>query len=819
MTRRKNVDSTVKPGKKSWVSGTKARFLHSHNNAWISATSQGPDKAVKFYSDVTKLFIKKYGWYHDLEKDLEEDTVDPTLESLQEPEEPVDKEETDRRSAYYINTCNRIRNYYYRHNKTVSTADTAQEIAEILETAADAQQKPPRRPQILHYYSSAYYPERIKPTVDAEWAKLKASAAEGEETIKFVDFQNKVKKRFWANETQAFRDNLVAQMEREHAANVKEFRERMARVTKEQPESAEAYHHRLSTAGATLNNLCYALGKRYGMNVSIFLCGPIGTRNGRIEMRSVHHGVTMGLDPKKWPQEYPVEFRAVQESMVAFTQRCYTPQQCKERSFGYVNVDADLDDDSMAGFEPDGLFELDKDNEAAPAGSTPLPSPPLVETTVNPIHTPNQLELSPPHKTIPIAAAPDFDPFGVGSAGNMEPPAGFDDINTDFFGNPENLTLLTEHLHGEQDQWDVFKTLMAEDAAPTNKGASSTPLDSSMQPSLGVAGFTPPTPSLFPSLLPSASFADNGATAPFADLLTAPRTAANAALPPDDATCGARALDPLDQEAASGSVSDVNALLEGVAPALPLRPSQPPSAVPSHTSGAPSPAASPTRAPSPAPSPTRAPSPAPAPTPAPSKRAHAASAPKIQDISVEFRDCPEASRNLYAPLLDVANEHGPEFQACVRSLLRFERAAGWTLKDSRLPSAGRPAEYKDWMQRARQSDFNRWNAKFGERLWLWWLSLQPPARMDENASPMHTANQVLDWGQLVVPGKSGLFLFVIGLHWWAQAEDGCLSDRWREAALDVAWVCEQIIKSGTLSAPAVASAKSTVARKSLPKRK
>lgn len=126
----------------------------------------------------------------------------------------------------------------------MSTVDAAKEIADILENAAESAPKPPRKPQVLHYYSQLYYPERIKPTVDAEWAKKKKILAEDpdEEKTKFVDFQNKVTQRFWENETQAFRDNLKTKLEEDHRARRTVFDEHIERVTKQNPESAEAYH-------------------------------------------------------------------------------------------------------------------------------------------------------------------------------------------------------------------------------------------------------------------------------------------------------------------------------------------------------------------------------------------------------------------------------------------------------------------------------------------------------------------------------------------------------------------------------------------------
>ncbi|KAF7968490.1 hypothetical protein HWV62_30447 [Athelia sp. TMB] len=816
MTRRKNEDPNVKPGKKSWVSGTKASFLQSHNSAWVSATGRGGDAAGAFYTQVTKLWVKKYGWYFDQEKDLDEDTPNPTAESLLEPEEVVDDEEAEKRNEYFQSMRNRIRSYFYRANKTVSTVDAAKEIANILEGAAGSKPRPPRRMQLLQYYSTLYYPERIKPTVDAEWAKMRES--EAEEKIKFVDFQKKVTRRFWENETQAFRDNLIATREREYQARRKAFDEHVARVTKENPHSAEAYHSRLSTAGATLSNLCEALGKQYGMNVSIFLCGPIGARDGRIEMRSVHHGVTLGLDPKKWPHAFPEDFREVQESMVAFTKRCYTLQQCKERSL--ADHDQALDGDAgpiALSTGPEGFAMYTLDDDDAKESGTPTPShTPSLNQTVNPSPSP-ALSQSAASETVgslpnsgfadptPSAAAPDFDPLAVGPFVDVEPPAGFDSVRSDFFGLPENLTLLTQHLHEEQSGWETFQDLMGEHSAAASTGFGDLSLpDVAAESAPSQYALPGPVPSLLSPAKPSGAVPGAGGVL---SPLESPRWPS---------------IQPISLGGPSGLAATTPALADshagGASPTPmrtpsntePTRASDDESAVdaPSRCGGAP-PSTSP---PNPVASPTHT-------SPPPAADAPAEALPLVK-VSVEFSDCPNASRALYAPLFDVADALGPEFRACVGSFLKLERAAGWTLKDPpRLPAANRPAEYNAWMQRARKSNFNAIGTEFGERLWLWWISMQPTVRMGADARPVRTSMEALDWGGLAVPGKSGIFLIVLGLYWWSLCGDGGRSeDRWREAVVDVAWVCEHIVNFGGLPAPDAAPAK-PAARATANKRK
>lgn len=88
-------------GRPSWVVGTKLAFLDQYSADWQRATDEGVVVAGRFYTRITKCFIKKYGWHfnrwEDKEcDDLHEDTIDDD-----EIEEDVDNDERERRSAYY----------------------------------------------------------------------------------------------------------------------------------------------------------------------------------------------------------------------------------------------------------------------------------------------------------------------------------------------------------------------------------------------------------------------------------------------------------------------------------------------------------------------------------------------------------------------------------------------------------------------------------------------------------------------------------------------------------------------------------------------
>lgn len=117
-----------------------------------------------------------------------------------------------------------------------------------------------------------------------------------------------------------------------------------------------------------------------------------------------------------------------------------------------------------------------------------------------------------------------------------------------------------------------------------------------------------------------------------------------------------------------------------------------------------------------------------------------------------------------------------------------------------------------------QANFDKLEDGFAERLWLWWMLMQPKGRIDENACLGCTSVHKLDWGGLAALGKSEIFLVVLGLYWWAEMDGRRVQDCWREALADVAWVCEHIVEYGGLPMPGVTAvvvpaAKSTAKRK------
>lgn len=63
-------------GRPSWVYGTKLRFFTVHSREWQDARDHGV--LTEFYDNITKKFLAKYGWEHDIWEDKE--CPDPTPE-------------------------------------------------------------------------------------------------------------------------------------------------------------------------------------------------------------------------------------------------------------------------------------------------------------------------------------------------------------------------------------------------------------------------------------------------------------------------------------------------------------------------------------------------------------------------------------------------------------------------------------------------------------------------------------------------------------------------------------------------------------------
>lgn len=68
-------------GRSTWATGTKFKFLDARATEWQESLDN--NSSTSFYTSVTWLWVKKYGWYFDYWSDLEEDVQDPGDDDLE----------------------------------------------------------------------------------------------------------------------------------------------------------------------------------------------------------------------------------------------------------------------------------------------------------------------------------------------------------------------------------------------------------------------------------------------------------------------------------------------------------------------------------------------------------------------------------------------------------------------------------------------------------------------------------------------------------------------------------------------------------------
>ncbi|KAJ7152239.1 hypothetical protein C8R43DRAFT_820342, partial [Mycena crocata] len=127
-----------------------------------------------------------------------------------------------------------------------------------------------------------YYDDRVAPRVDARMRALEQRATRtGEKLPERVTIQNEMTKEVLEEESPMFVEQLTRERDKEYAIVVKAWEESLA----DSPvRTAEEFSASLKSAAHYLQPFVDAIGERFGMVASLLLCGPVGSRGGRIEM-------------------------------------------------------------------------------------------------------------------------------------------------------------------------------------------------------------------------------------------------------------------------------------------------------------------------------------------------------------------------------------------------------------------------------------------------------------------------------------------------------------------------------------------------------
>jgi hypothetical protein len=130
---------------------------------------------------------------------------------------------------------------WYRTQYANLLEDDKATFTDIFGRLGEGTRKPPRRPQLLHFYSEKRYQSHIKPRVEERKRVLEKRAEyRGEDPPVAITIQNDVTKECWEEESEAFQEEMVREREREHEIRLRAWRESNADGPNRTPEEFSA---------------------------------------------------------------------------------------------------------------------------------------------------------------------------------------------------------------------------------------------------------------------------------------------------------------------------------------------------------------------------------------------------------------------------------------------------------------------------------------------------------------------------------------------------------------------------------------------------
>ncbi|KAJ7770049.1 hypothetical protein B0H16DRAFT_1715674 [Mycena metata] len=327
---RKNPEGK-KPGKVSWVHGTKKVFCEKRAAEWEAAQEMGVAATTRFYDGIVNLYIKKYGYDMKDEDDLTEDTEDPTDANARDADaSSVTADEAARRTKVSSAIRGRIGAWYRTHYGGGVEKGDQNLFMDLMAGGVEMGSVKPAKMQEWQFYSKNHYDERVKTRFEHAWKTEVQRCADLELPEPHeVKVRGIVTRQAWEEEDEDFKKLVRAAQEKEYAQVVRAWE--IARA-EEPSQTKEELSAALHNAGRYLQPVADLIQKRFGMNVTIMMCGPVGVRGGAIDVRSVHAGVTKGLTGKKWYQYDAKGYREAEKSMIRFSERCFTTQECSDRA-------------------------------------------------------------------------------------------------------------------------------------------------------------------------------------------------------------------------------------------------------------------------------------------------------------------------------------------------------------------------------------------------------------------------------------------------------------------------------------------------------
>ncbi|KAJ3816827.1 hypothetical protein F5880DRAFT_1493852, partial [Lentinula raphanica] len=123
---------------------------------------------------------------------------------------------------------------------------------------------------------------------------------------------------------------------------------------------------------------------------------------------------------------------------------------------------------------------------------------------------------------------------------------------------------------------------------------------------------------------------------------------------------------------------------------------------------------------------------------------------------------------------------GLPFTAFVSRWSEFESLNEWKTSRTALSSLNRPEEISNWIRSGRYTETKITIAPsqindFAERMWTWWVYLQPKWRkLGEDERPLPVERFGDDWTSLDIHGTNGWLSLLAGVKWWGESLAQCI---------------------------------------------
>ncbi|KAJ6590097.1 hypothetical protein DFH09DRAFT_1307546 [Mycena vulgaris] len=316
--------------------------MSDFKDGYIKAAEISLVKAGQFYDDVATAYLKKYGYNTPWNGDLDDGQDMASDVDGDEDVNVLGTEEAERRSVYYNLIREKIAIWLRTNAGGGLKRKNGRPTFKKLFDKPHLDPPAPVRARTLHFYSRRYYAERIKTRFDARWAAVSKLAKHQAA----ITVHNAVIKEAWAGESAPFQAEVMAALEAEHKAAMEAH---ATAVSGEAPTKPEEYQIALDNMGYYLQPFINAVQERFGMNVSLLLCGPVPNRGRAIEMHSVHAGTSKGMMPRIWAAFDHAGFEDARRSFRAFSEQCFSTEERRARALEGVAEGSGVTEDGGSG--------------------------------------------------------------------------------------------------------------------------------------------------------------------------------------------------------------------------------------------------------------------------------------------------------------------------------------------------------------------------------------------------------------------------------------------------------------------------------------